>query len=137
MFAAVYTSRAEPPMTPQALESLLVQCRSRNAQSGVTGLLLYRDGQIIQLLEGSEPVVRALLTRIEVDTRHRDMSVLWSDDYLERLFPDWSMGFRDLASEPAGLDGYTDLMSRPATVDDVLQSRTTGQELLALFRRLR
>ena len=39
---------------------MLTEARERNQQLGVTGLLLYKDGDFIQLLEGDKATVKAL-----------------------------------------------------------------------------
>ena len=83
-------------MTDPELVDLLVRSRARNAERGVTGLLLYRSGRVLQMLEGEESVVRALYDRIRMDTRHDHVSNVWSSTATQRRFPDWTMGFEDL-----------------------------------------
>ncbi|MBA8792953.1 hypothetical protein FHX74_000547 [Friedmanniella endophytica] len=134
-FALVYSSAATGPFTRSTLEGILGQSLANNRAAGVTGMLLYRDGRIIQLLEGEEETVRSLYATISVDPRHHDVVPLWADERPDRLFPDWSMSFRDLTDGPVDLEGWTDLMSRPSTVEEALRTSTVGEELLTLFRR--
>ncbi len=60
MFFLVCVSSATRPFSGEDLRALLETCRKNNAGSGVTGMLLYRDGKFMQVLEGDEGTVRAL-----------------------------------------------------------------------------
>lgn len=95
-------------MTDPELVDLLVESRSRNADRGITGLLLYRRGRVMQMLEGEEGVVRNLFDRISMDVRHQQVTTVWNSVATQRRFPDWTMGFEDLdhtaRSIPAGHD---------------------------------
>jgi len=96
IFTTAYTSTMRRPMSDPDLVDLLVTSRARNAERGVTGLLLYRGGRVLEMLEGEESVVRALYDRIRMDTRHDHVSNVWSSTASSRRFPDWTMGFEDL-----------------------------------------
>ena len=54
VFQLVYSSRAAAPIGRTALMALLEDVRRRNTERGVTGMLLYRDGRFLQLLEDAE-----------------------------------------------------------------------------------
>lgn len=110
VFQLLYVSAAVALMSEAELAALLAQSRRFNAEHGLTGMLLYLEGTFVQVLEGDEPVVRALYTKIMRDARHTGCQV-----YLERLVPErefaeWSMGFRALSGiKPEQLPGFTDL----------------------------
>ena len=59
MIRIVYISIATRPMGEEKLVELLQQCRENNRQRNVTGMLVYRDGAFLQLLEGGEDAVTA------------------------------------------------------------------------------
>lgn len=102
LISVVYSSTAVASFDDQALTELLTQCRASNAERHVTGMLLYRAGRFVQVLEGPESVVRALLARIAHDPRHTGMRVLFEEPLAERNFAEWSMGFEpvEALSEP-------------------------------------
>ena len=52
MIALVYVSAARKLFDEAELSALLTQCRANNARLGVTGVLLYADGNFMQALEG-------------------------------------------------------------------------------------
>ena len=96
IFTTAYTSTMVRPLSDPELVDLLVESRARNADRGITGLLLYRRGRVMQMLEGDERVVRNLYDRIAMDVRHEQVTNVWSGVTAQRRFPDWTMGFEDL-----------------------------------------
>ena len=113
IFSTVYVSAAAEPWAQDELRALLAGCRANNAAAGVTGLLLYRDGVFMQVLEGEEETVRSLYRRIARDPRHHDVANIWVAHAPQRRFPDWSMGFRNLEDHEVDLEGYRDLLVKP------------------------
>ena len=99
IFTTAYTSVMVRPMSDPELVDLLVDSRARNADRGITGLLLYRAGRVMQMLEGDVDVVRALYDRIRMDVRHQNVTNVWTSTAAERRFPSWTMGFEDLDEE--------------------------------------
>ena len=122
LFTEVYVSSAVSAWTPDDLDVLLEQSRRKNDALGVTGLLLHRDQSFLQVLEGEEDVVRALYATISRDPRHVDVVNVWNSHSPVRRFPGWSMGFRDLASDPDQLQvpSNADLLRRRHAVPDFL-----------------
>ena len=88
----IYTSRATRKLDRSDLEEILAIARSRNASQGVTGYLLYDDGQFIQAIEGEEAIVDDLAELIAADPRHEQFNVLTRERIEGREFADWSMG---------------------------------------------
>jgi len=103
----VYASSAVRDLTAEALAEVLQVSRRNNAAVGVTGVLLYAGGNVMQALEGPPEAVEATFERIRRDPRHRDVSVIYRGEADVRAFPDWSMGLKcpdDLPGDlPAGL----------------------------------
>lgn len=111
MLSLVYVSSATELLTDEELRALLQQSRAANQQRGVTGMLLYRDGNILQCLEGPKDAVRRAYDTISRDPRHDGVIVLVEEEVEQRSFADWSMGFKDLSgTEPESLEGYTDFL---------------------------
>ena len=74
--------------------------RSSNKKLGVTGALLITDDEFVQTLEGPEPVVRELYTKIYKDKRHERLEVLESGDASGRVFGRWAMAKVAADGEP-------------------------------------
>lgn len=101
MISVLYISAGRKLLDDEAaLSELLAQCRRNNAALGLTGMLLYSDGNFMQALEGEEEAVDALLAKIAKDRRHTGMRVLWRRPIAQRLFDGWSMALRRLADLP-------------------------------------
>ncbi|ODA67138.1 Sensors of blue-light using FAD [Methyloligella halotolerans] len=93
MHLIVYVSECEIPAAglQGALESIAESSCSHNDAAGITGVLLCEYHHFLQVLEGEETALRALMQRIERDPRHRDIVVLVDREIEGRAFPDWSL----------------------------------------------
>ncbi|CED83241.1 BLUF domain [Phaffia rhodozyma] len=102
----VYCSTARITNFPQKeLVNILETCRRANSSFDlpITGLLMYRDGQFVQFLEGRKQDVLDLYERISGDPRHYNVTTLFQRDTKGRDFGNWSMSFRDLERLNRGL----------------------------------
>jgi Sensors of blue-light using FAD len=110
MYHIVYVSSAESKFSEKELLSILDGARKTNERLGITGLMVYIDGNIIQLLEGEENDVNTLFAKIALDTRHTGIIKLLSGPLAKRNFDDWSMQFKSLSYQEAEqISGYKNL----------------------------
>jgi len=128
MFHLIYLSSAVAPFSAADLQALLEISRRNNTASDVTGLLLYRDGDFLQVIEGEEAVLDQLYAKISRDPRHRRMTMLFRESIPSREFGDWSMGFRDLNTAPEQF---------PEGFNDLLNSSWSEMDLSAFSRKVR
>jgi len=89
----VYTSTAARPMGEADLATLLFHARDLNRESGITGVLLYRDGMFLQCFEGGLSAVDATYERIRGSRRHHSIVELMNAPMAGRSFADWKMAF--------------------------------------------
>lgn len=109
----VYVSLANHAMALDELANLQARARTRNAQSGITGVLLYHRQEFMQLMEGEETEVRALFASICKDPRHQQIHVMWEGPLAERNFSGWEMAL--VAPTDAELQqrpGYEQLLDK-------------------------
>ena len=126
------------PFSEAELVALLQQSRENNVRLGITGLLLYRDLDFMQVIEGEEYTVQKLSSKIEQDRRHQDYTELRWEVIRERRFPDWSMGFRNLANLDVGqIPGYSPFMDEPLTSPGFKADPSRAEKLLLVFREMR
>ncbi|OUJ72232.1 BLUF domain-containing protein [Hymenobacter crusticola] len=125
----LYTSLATSAMSDEQLKSILLQARATNHDLRITGILLYSEGMILQVLEGEEGAVRDLYEKIRRDPRHTAVATLVDGAVERRVFPDWSMGFVPVSmSEFVYIAGYVDpskrnfLLPRAHNASDELRS---------------
>jgi hypothetical protein len=134
MYRLVYVSSAVNLFSEDQLKELLEVSRRNNGADGITGMLLYVEGNFIQVLEGEQPVVLKTHDRIAKDPRHTGLITLLQGDQAEREFADWSMGFKKVqASDAASLPGYSDFLSKGT---DMAKQRSAALRLLENFRQI-
>lgn len=136
LYSLVYVSSAVTLFSSAELVALLEQSRANNIRLGVSGLLLYKDGNAMQLLEGERETVLALYDRIARDPRHRGLLRLLEGPTETRQFAEWSMAFHDLsAPEARAIPGYSEFLSTPLTGAEFSANPTRCQRLLTTFKR--
>jgi hypothetical protein len=111
MMSILYASKAEPSFNPAHLIDLLLLSRRNNKRLGLSGMLLYRAGVFLQVIEGPAHVLRERMAIIASDPRHREVAVLLEEPIAERMFPAWTMGSGDAAGEsvPGLREAFEDL----------------------------
>lgn len=130
-YSLAYESQASVPLTAPDLLDLLTRSRAKNAVLGVTGILLYRQGTFLQVLEGSRAEVDELYATIAGDPRHHGVSTVLAEDRRARRFPDWTMGFADVDGDFGDVDGFNDVLRAVQGPDG--QESEKFLELLTLF----
>lgn len=134
MLSLVYASSAIKLLSDEALAEILRVSRTNNAQLDITGLLLYKDGNFIQVLEGPDENVRAVYQKIQRDPLHKSLMLLLEEPITERLFPDWSMGFQRVEHQTLDLPGFSPFLADDSLVDLFRQNRQRVARLLLAFR---
>jgi hypothetical protein len=118
LVSLVYVSSGVREFEDSEITALLTQSHRNNETCGVTGMLLYRDGNFLQVLEGPEVAVQATLQRIKSDNRHGGIMVLKNEHIQSRHFPEWTMTFRKLGSEDLrDMEGYSPFMEQSFNSD--------------------
>ncbi|UYL09029.1 BLUF domain-containing protein [Bdellovibrio sp. SKB1291214] len=95
VFHLVYFSYASDSLSYSDIRDILNSSRKNNARDNITGVLIFREGFFIQVLEGNEEKVRDLVNVIRRDNRNHTLKVLIEDNSEARQFAEWSMAFLD------------------------------------------
>lgn len=98
MIRLFYISKAASGLTREDHERILVASRRNNRRTGITGLLVAKGQYFAQALEGEVDAVMETVAKIQADPRHSGVVVLSKSEVVERIFPAWDMGYRDLES---------------------------------------
>ena len=110
MQSLIYLSAATKLFSNTDLLDILTVSRLKNTSLNITGLLIYHEGSIIQILEGDEMQLNLVFDSIKNDPRHKNIIKYGNFNIAERSFPDWSMGFKQISDENwKKLEGYLDL----------------------------
>ncbi len=94
----VYFSTSVEQFEEKDLSILLEQSRPNNAKLGITGVMLYVRGSIIQVLEGKKEAIEGLYERIQRDQRHHNVTRVLNRPIAQRLFANWSMGYETITA---------------------------------------
>jgi len=133
LYYILYISAGTNWFTGAELKDLLKVSHRNNTRDGITGLLLYGDGNFIQLLEGEKTAIERTFERVSADPRHKSVTIIDSGELSARNFPKWSMGFKAMDSfSHTGFSGFLD----PETKDILLLNKQhKATDLLKVFIR--
>jgi hypothetical protein len=129
MFSLTYVSSAIRPYSSEELRVLASACSNNNQRNQITGILLYRDGSFMQVLEGIETSVRDLHKVIAVDPRHQGLVTILQRNISDRHFRDWAMRMEMI---PDG--GFHDCGSFVRSIESQSQAGN-GDPTVALLRK--
>ena len=135
LYSLVYVSSATKPFSVDELRTLLERTRANNTRRSISGMLLYKDGNFMQALEGEEATVKGVYGTIAQDPRHTGAIMLLKGPIETRAFAEWSMGFRDLRADTAGVEGYSAFLNTPLTSAEFLAEPSRAQKLLLMFKQ--
>ncbi len=139
VYCLVYASTATELMSEQELYTILETARANNARVDVTGMLLYADGNFIQILEGDRERVEALYALIEKDPRHHGAVRMMRRYVHERSFADWRMGFKSLGMDVVEqrIPGFTAFLTSQHEAESLESHVSRGiWSLLQSFREV-
>ena len=126
----VYLSSAAADFDEDEIEPILEKARDRNAENGLTGVLLYAKGSFIQVLEGETAAIDETMARIRSDARHGEIEEIFRGPIEAQTFLGWHLGFRN-ASLVLGDDS---MALTPKSLKQI-QSPGVGRQVAALMRQ--
>ncbi len=135
LISLVYVSSAVHLMSDEEVLDILRVSRRNNEAKSVTGMLLYKDGNFMQVLEGEQEDVLSIFRKVEKDKRHNGISVLSQAPISERQFADWRMAFVNLndaaiQSEPA----YSEFLRDDFTAEKYRKKPNLASIMLLTFK---
>lgn len=130
----IYASKASALFQEHAIPTLLAAARQNNAARGITGMLLYVEGNFFQVLEGKESAVAEVFDRIRNDPRHGRVTQIIRERLFERAFCDWTMGFANVSLAEVGSHvGENDFFADASCLVQLSPGR--ARKLLSAFRQ--
>lgn len=107
MIQIVYMSFATQNFKSNRLvntKRILDKAAINNKQLNITGMLIYKAGIFLQILEGKRTDVETLMGRIVFDkSNHENIKVLLKQNLEERVFPNWSMAYKEIDNSALSL----------------------------------
>jgi hypothetical protein len=135
MLSLIYVSSSVRELNDEELLDILKVSRENNSSNDVSGLLLYKGGNFMQVLEGPDDVVVSLFEKIEQDPRHKGVSIISQERIQKRQFPAWEMAFTNL-DNPAirNEPGYSKFLHDEFTADLYRNEPKRAYIMLLTFR---
>ena len=138
MIQISYISSATAPMSNQDLLGLLQECRENNAQSGVTGMLIYATQRSYKCWKATKKLSMILSIRSARTRATPICRVLHRRTIERRQYSDWSMGFKRVSDkELRVVEGLRDFGEKDFNPDYLLQHGEAVQSLMNHFRKER
>jgi len=136
LVSIVYASSAASLFSPDDLSVMLNHIREKNTRLKISGMLLYKDGNFLQALEGPDDAVQDVFKTICADNRHKGLLLLLEEQIEQRRFADWSMAFHNL-SDPSLQDvpGYSTFMNGQLDPEMFRVKPNKAQRLIEIFRQ--
>jgi hypothetical protein len=75
IFSVVYLSEGTRSFSEQDLQQILTKARETNSKLGISGMLLFKGGKFLQVLEGDREKVMTLFDQIAQDPRHNRVTL--------------------------------------------------------------
>lgn len=134
MISVTYVSAATALFRPSELLSLLQRYRKNNERLGLTGMLLFKNGNFMQILEGDEQPLRDVYRKIALDNRHSSVVKLLDHPIPHRQFQGWPMAFTNLDTiSPKSIPGYAEFLETPLTPEAFEADPTKAAKLLKIL----
>jgi hypothetical protein len=135
LISLIYVSSATEAFNPDQVIDLLRISRENNQRDQITGMLLYKGGSFMQVLEGPEDNVLHRYDKIRNDPRHQDVFLISVQPIRTREFRSWEMGFTNLDQiDVATLPNYTPFLEEDFSSDDFIYQPSRAKLLLSAFK---
>jgi hypothetical protein len=92
----LYCSVLAADQSPAVVGQIVAVARSRNAERGITGLLVFDGMRFCQHFEGPRDSVIHLMGRIEQDSRHAQVRVVYEGMLTQRRYRRFEMGLAEV-----------------------------------------
>lgn len=95
-YAICYVSTVAPNLPISVIQDLLEQSSKKNNKKGITGILLFSNGNFFQVLEGEKNAVEDLFNTIKEDKKHYDLLPVFKKEISNPEFKEYKSDFLSL-----------------------------------------
>ena len=90
--------------------NLIEKAKINNAKNNITGILVYRNNNFLQVFEGSPETVDTIFDKIRMDQRHQNIFKIIDTSIDQRIFEEFNFGFTVVGDNNAlqNLSDYLD-----------------------------
>ncbi len=103
-----YISSSTQNDSLENIKEMYSKAKANNSKNNISGILIYHNGNYLQVLEGTHKDVDQTYIRISKDSRHKNIIKVINSDTEYRIFEDYNFGFTILrdSSEFKELKSY-------------------------------
>ncbi|GAA4277204.1 BLUF domain-containing protein [Aquimarina mytili] len=88
-----YVSTSNPNVSDIDITQLMDYVKTQNCLLNITGILIYSDGNFLQVLEGAKEVITTLFEKIKKDPRHYNIIKMLDKEISDTSFSDYHSSF--------------------------------------------
>ena len=103
VFQLFYVSNASATFKESDINDIITIAQEKNKQNNLSGVLMFRAGTFLQLLEGDKADVLDLYQKLHFDNRHTNLLSIFERETDKRLFQNWSMGYCEVGPVEIGM----------------------------------
>jgi hypothetical protein len=93
-----YVSSSRKGIALKEVEEMVEKASKFNSDNGITGIMLFKSGIFLQLLEGEASKINVLFeSKIKKDDRHSNIIEMFNIPTEQRMFEKWSMAFHEVS----------------------------------------
>ncbi|WP_051957605.1 BLUF domain-containing protein [Altibacter lentus] len=126
MHTICYLSNKVPHVDLHNIEELFETTQRNNLSNNITGILLYLDGNFLQVLEGKKEVIGPLFDSIMKDARHTSIFVILDKSIDDRTFNHYRSGFSVVKNQ-------TDLSNLKEYLNTTVDIKTLSKSILGIL----
>lgn len=135
LYHLVYLSTSTKFLSDDELATMLEKAQANNKSLGVTGALVYHDGNFAQMLEGPKDIVLNLFEKISKDPRHFGVIKIEEGPIQKREFENWSMSFQNVHKLPEDLLKANPILNTPLTSAELAANPSRALQVFRLFKQ--
>ena len=76
--AIAYVSQVSENISEEEIDKILEKSEEYNKNNDVTGILLFSEGNFLQVIEGKKEIVDPLFDKIKADYRHQGLIIIFN-----------------------------------------------------------
>jgi len=93
MKSICYVSTIQSKVSSSELYEAFVSFKKKNIKNNISGVLLHKNGNFLQIIEGKKETIDALFSKIKIDKRHKHIITLIDFPIPHRLFEEYKTSF--------------------------------------------
>jgi len=99
--------------------NLIEKAKINNAKNNITGILVYRNNNFLQVFEGSPETVDTIFDKIRMDQRHQNIFKIIDTSIDQRIFEEYKFGFT-VVSDKNALQNLSDYLDWLRNADNMI-----------------